>query len=228
MIFLCWNLLGNVNVDTSLDESKEDEKTFFYQKRYDPISARFEDPLPEPDITDDRRSSHKFCPFCFRGFIMSRKGAKKPVPMERLEEKKDNTFHFGMVKYGDEEFRVGNAVYLQPGTLQFKNPPPPSDPKVIKKENVDEDMFPEYYRKSNDRPKGSNFDTPEPLEIGYITSIYSTTSTMLLAGSNLYLMIKKMYRPENTHRGVQAKERTDFNELFWSEEGEFWIIKIIK
>lgn len=54
-------LAGNMDVD---DEIKDlDGKTFFYQMRYIPESARFEDPLP--DLECPRKgTSHRFCPAC--------------------------------------------------------------------------------------------------------------------------------------------------------------------
>lgn len=41
-----------------------------------------------------------------------------------------------------------------------------------RKEDVDEDLYPEYYRKSSDYIKGSNLDAPEPFRVGRIKEIF--------------------------------------------------------
>lgn len=41
-----------------------------------------------------------------------------------------------------------------------------------RKEDVDEELYPEYYRKSSDYIKGSNLDAPEPFRIGRIKEIF--------------------------------------------------------
>lgn len=41
-----------------------------------------------------------------------------------------------------------------------------------RKDVVDEDLHPEYYRKSSDYIKGSNLDAPEPFRVGRIKKIF--------------------------------------------------------
>lgn len=43
-----------------------------------------------------------------------------------------------------------------------------------RKDDVDEELYPEYYRKSSDYIKGSNLDAPDPFRIGRIKEIYCT------------------------------------------------------
>lgn len=82
-------------------------------------------------------------------------------------------------------------------------------------------MYPEYYRKSSDHVKGSNYDTPEPFHIGYINAIYATTNNKLVASSDIWIKINKMYRPENTHKGLTLMQQVDLNMVYWSDEGIF-------
>lgn len=210
-----WDQLGNSNNDYSMDESKEDITSFYYQKRYDPNTARFEDPLPDLDCRSEIR--YRFCSACSRCTSLQQRN--RPQVFEKLEEKNSKEVLYGMVKYKDDEFRIGSAVYLQPKTFKFKYPPPYQNAVRIPKRDVDEERYPEYYRKFNDRVKGSNFDTPEPFDIGYITCIFATTNVKLLAASSLQIIVKKLYRPENTFKGESLKQRTDLNMLYWSEEG---------
>ena len=186
----------------------------FYQKRYDHVTARFEDLLP--DLEPPAEGEHSFCSTCARDSLM--KQSKIPQVFEKLKEKcNDEKDEYGMVKYLNEEFRVGSAVYLKPDTFNFKyNNKEKSN--VTKREVVDEEKYPEVYRKFNDRVKGSNFDTPEPFNIGYIKSIFSTSKSKLMACVNLQIKVKKLYRPENTHKS-ELRFKSDINMLYWSEEG---------
>lgn len=198
-----------------MDESKEDITSFYYQKRYDPNTARFEDPMPDMECKKDHK--YRFCPACSRCTWLQQRN--RPQVFEKIEEKSNKEVLYGMVRYKDEEFRIGSAVYLQPKTFKFKYPLPYQNTAKSTKREVDEDRYPEYYRKFHDRVKGSNFDTPEPFDIGYINSIFATTNVKLLASSSLYVTVTKLYRPENTYKSESLKQRSDINMLYWSEEG---------
>lgn len=85
---------------------------------------------------------------------------------------------------------------------------------------ADEGLYPEFYRKSLD-VKESNVEVPEPFRIGLITSIYTTSAEKMIPSSDIWLKVRKFYRPENTHDGVSASFQADLNMLYWSEEGKF-------
>lgn len=127
-----------------------------------------------------------------------------------------------MVRYKNEEYRVGSAVFLQPSAFKFKYVWTCQEVPLPKKENVDEDLYPEFYRKSSDhlRIKGSNFHTPEPFHIGYINAIYATTNNVLVSPSDICIRVNRMYRPENTHRDSTLMEQADLNMVYWSDEGK--------
>lgn len=75
-----------------------------------------------------------------------------------------------------------------------------------RKEDVDEDLYPEYYRKSSDYIKGSNLDAPEPFRIGRIKEIFCTKrSNGKPDVSEVKLRIYKFYR--------QVFMKRDSNEL---------------
>lgn len=65
-----------------------------------------------------------------------------------------------------------------------------------RKEDVDEDLYPEYYRKSSDYIKGSNLDAPEPFRIGRIKEIYCTkrSNGKSADASDVKLRVYKFYR----------------------------------
>lgn len=52
---------GNMDVDNDIKDT--DGKTFFYQMKYDPESARFEYP-PSEEEYPKQIMDHKFCPSC--------------------------------------------------------------------------------------------------------------------------------------------------------------------
>lgn len=127
---------------------------------------------------------------------------------------------YGVVKYREEEYRVGNAVFLYPSAFKFKYIRKYQEVPKPKREDVDEDIYPEFYRKAADpKAKFSNLDTPEPFHIGYINAIYANTTDQMVFASNIYIKVNKMYRPENTHRDSTLMEQ-DLNMVYWSDEGK--------
>ncbi|KZC13768.1 DNA (cytosine-5)-methyltransferase 1 [Dufourea novaeangliae] len=210
-----WADLGNMDLSLENNIKDIDGKTFFYQKRYTPETARFED-LPLDSRCLRKESIHRFCASCAR---LSEYGQfNTPKVYEKIEEKNSKEVIYGIVKYKGEEYRVGTAVFLQPGTFNFKHKIMYQDIPKVKKENVDEDVYPEFYRKSSDHIKGSNYDAPDPFCIGYINTIYATTNDTLVPPSDINIKVNKLYRPENTHKDSTLVEQTDLNMVYWSDE----------
>lgn len=86
---------------------------------------------------------------------------------------------------------------------------------------MDEEIYPEFYRKSSDHVKGSNENTPKPFCIGYIAGIISRSRDKVVLASDICLRIKKMYRPENTHKDTLLTQQIDLNMVYWSDEGMY-------
>nr|XP_034189663.1 DNA (cytosine-5)-methyltransferase PliMCI-like [Osmia lignaria] len=210
-----WSELGNADILPEDEIQNKDGKTFFYQKKYTPETARFEDPSPDP-ICPRKEISHRFCPACVR--FTTLQCYYTPKVFDRGEEKSSKEVIYNMVKYKGEEFTVGSSVFLMPGAIKYKYTSISHISTKPKKGQVDEDMYPEYYRKSSDHVKGSNYDTPEPFHIGYINAIYAKTNSKLVAASDIWIKINKMYRPENTHKGLSLMQQVDLNMLYWSDE----------
>ncbi|XP_076172771.1 DNA (cytosine-5)-methyltransferase PliMCI [Ptiloglossa arizonensis] len=210
-----WSQLGNADLLPEDEIQNINGKTFFYQKRYTPETARFEDP-PLDAVCQRKEISHRFCPACVR--FTTLQCFYTPKVFDREEEKSSKEVTYNMVKYKGEEFKVGSTVFLSPGAIKFKYTSTYHTISKTKKGKVDEDMYPEYYRKSSDHVKGSNYDTPEPFHIGYIKAIYATTNNKLVASSDVWIKINKMYRPENTHKGLTLMQQVDLNMVYWSDE----------
>ncbi|XP_076247573.1 DNA (cytosine-5)-methyltransferase PliMCI [Calliopsis andreniformis] len=210
-----WNELGNADLLPEDEIQNKNGKTFFYQKRYTPETARFEDPPPDP-VCERQGISHRFCPACIR--FTALQSYYTPKVFDKGEEKSSKEVTYNVVKYKGEEFRVGSMVFLSPGAIKYKYTSTYHISTKIKKGKVDEDMYPEYYRKSSDHVKGSNYDTPEPFHIGYINAIYATTNNKLVASSDIWIKVNKMYRPENTHKGLTLMQQVDLNMVYWSDE----------
>jgi DNA (cytosine-5)-methyltransferase 1 len=82
------------------DEIKDvDGKTFFYQMRYIPENARFEDPLPDLECPR-KETSHRFCPACAQLRTLEQYNTPK-VNIYNIKEKiKDRkTAHMYMYVY---------------------------------------------------------------------------------------------------------------------------------
>ncbi|XP_076670133.1 DNA methyltransferase 1a [Andrena cerasifolii] len=207
-----WAQLGNTNEDQIKDT---DGKTFFYQKHYVPETARFQDPLPDAECVR-KKTSHRFCSACVR--LITLEQFNTPKVYERIEEKSSREVIYGAIKYKGEEYRVGAAVFLQPETFKSKYKIIRQDAPKVKKEDVDDNMYPEFYRKSSDHIKGSNFDTPDPFCIGYINTIYANTNDLIVPPCDINIKINKLYRPEDTHRESTLMEQTDLNMVYWTDE----------
>lgn len=64
-----------------------------------------------------------------------------------------------------------------------------------RKDDVDEELYPEYYRKSSDYIKGSNLDAPEPFRVGRIKEIYCNKRSNNKSNSaEVKLRLYKFYR----------------------------------
>ena len=67
--------------------------------------------------------------------------------------------------------------------------PAPIPEKEEKRKNVDEEMYPEYYRKCSDHIKGSNEMTPKPFRIARILYITSKKTGKGLEATCVFLII---------------------------------------
>lgn len=111
---------------------------------------------------------------------------------------------------------MGSCVYLAPETLKFKYNYKSFETKAVEQPEVDETIHTEFYRKSNKTTySNSNKDTPNPYDVGHITSIEYKPANP----SNLKINVVKLYRPENTHVGQSLINEANLNLLYWSNEG---------
>ncbi|KYQ51853.1 DNA (cytosine-5)-methyltransferase PliMCI [Trachymyrmex zeteki] len=208
-----WSELGNMDTDNYIKDT--DGKTFFYKLKYDPESARFEDPPPDPECPG-KQISHRFCPSCIRLAILTQQDI--PKVYNQIEVKSSKEVIYELVKYKGEEYKVGSAVFLYPKAFMFEYKRKYQEFKNSKMSYVDEDTYPEFYKKTDDKSSFSNVDTPEPFHIGYINTIYATTTDILVAPTDIFIKVNKMYRPENTHRDIALMEQSDINMVYWSNE----------
>lgn len=213
-----WFKLGGKEVEDK--HFDDDGKTYFYNKYYDRFTARFED-LPIDPVCPNQLRQHRYCPSCER---KTRKDAKNiPKVVGKLAEKSSvvpeaNRTEWTTVKWQDYEFKKGGAVFLKPGTFKFKNSFSTYMKNSIKPklDKVDEDIYTEYYRKSDNNTRGSNIDTGEPFCIGYIAAVVASGDGPLIAPQDIYLRVNVLYRPENTNNRFPQHE--DVNLVYWSDE----------
>jgi len=193
-------------------ETEDDENhTFFIQKWYDVEDARFVD---IPHVFKEKAVDVIFCPCCQRKDEELK--ALAPIVKDSLQEA-DDKLTYSSVVYKREEYKSGDFIYCFPEAFSFKAQPRPRE-KFKRRENVDEEVYTEYYRKSNDFIKGSNVDAPEPFRIGQILSIFKKKNAFGQDSGEIFVRIRKFYRPENTHKGFQATTHSDLNLLYWSFE----------
>lgn len=190
------------NDETKIDDLyklKIDNYTFFCHKSYDKKFARFED-LKIEHVKDEKYC----CEICEQKTIL------KSFDTPKLQDEDS-------IIWRDEVFNVGTAVYFAPGTFSFK--PCTVDyvkSKKPKVQNVDEEIYPEFYRKKSD--VRVNVDNVAPFCIGFIVKIIPA-----LLGNpekNINIKVQKLYRPENTHKRLSVTKQLDINLLYWSLECE--------
>ncbi|KOX74441.1 DNA (cytosine-5)-methyltransferase 1 [Melipona quadrifasciata] len=87
-------------------------------------------------------------------------------------------------------------------------------PKPELKDNVDEDMYPEYYKKFF----CNNVKVHDPFCIGYINQIYAITNDVLISPYDIFIKVNKLYRSENTHKNCTLVEQADINMVYWSDD----------
>ncbi|CAH0715662.1 unnamed protein product, partial [Brenthis ino] len=211
-----WFRLGGKEVVEEFFE--DDGKTYFYQKYYERFTARFEDLPTDPECPNELRK-HRFCPSCER---KTKRDAKDiPKVSGKILEKSSivdaNRTEWTTVKWRDFDYKKGCGVFLKPGTFKLKNNITNySDNEKMKLEKVDEDIYPEYYRKSDNYLRGSNMDTGEPFCVGYIAAVTAAGAGPLIVPQDIYLKVNVLYRPENTTSRFPHHE--DLNVVYWSEE----------
>ncbi|XP_026492162.1 DNA (cytosine-5)-methyltransferase 1-like [Vanessa tameamea] len=212
-----WFKLGGKEVVE--DYFEDDGKTYFYQKYYERFTARFEDLPLDPECPNELRK-HRFCPSCER---KTKRDAKDiPKVSVKLSEKSSvvpemNRSEWTSVRWRDHDYKKGCAVFLKPGTFKFKHTNNNNNSNgKMKLEKVDEDIYPEYYRKSDNYLRGSNIDTGEPFCVGYVAAITAAGEGPLVVPQDIYIKVKVLYRPENTSSRFPNHE--DLNVVYWSDE----------
>ncbi|XP_073910198.1 DNA (cytosine-5)-methyltransferase 1 isoform X2 [Castor canadensis] len=204
-----WSMEGGMDPEAMLLGEVDDGKTYFYQLWYDPDYARFESP---PKI---QPSESKFCVSCARMAEMRYK--EIPRVLEQVDEVDGQLFYSSATKNGIV-YRLGDGVYLSPEAFTF-NIKLSNPGKRPRKEPVDEDLYPEHYRKYSDYIKGSNLDAPEPYRIGRIREIFCSKKTSGKPNeAEIKIRLNKFYRPENTHKSTPASYHADINLVYWSDE----------
>ncbi|XP_071444299.1 DNA (cytosine-5)-methyltransferase 1-like [Hetaerina americana] len=208
---------------------KSNGEVLWFQKQYDKFYGRFED-LPEDPPCPKKGTEYRFCPSCERQYLRE----NKEIP--KISEKLDcgtEEMLYGVVYHKGEEYRCGNFVFLNPTKVSLKSDffsKENKKKKNSKEKKVDEEMYPEYYRKCSNsgdggevNVKGSNLVTPPPFIIGMITGIGAKQTlfsgdSRFVSASDIWLDVSLYYRPENTHRGPVASHQADLNLLYWTKE----------
>ncbi|XP_014281484.1 DNA (cytosine-5)-methyltransferase 1 [Halyomorpha halys] len=193
------------------------EKCFYVSKRYNEEFGRFEDLLPDPVCTN-KSVEHRFCFACERTYRQQK--FENPFVEEKYEEETEKKeIKYGVVHWRGEEYRPGTCVFLTPATFRFKTYGNVFKGfKNSKSEKIDEDLYPEFYRKSSDHIKGSNVTTPDPFCIGLIKEIVTNSRDKLVAPRDICIRVLKFYRPENTRGLLSQTHHLDLNKIYASEE----------
>ncbi|UYV62934.1 DNMT1 [Cordylochernes scorpioides] len=210
-----WAQLGGAEDTDQENKFPDDGKTFFHQKSYHMVFGRFEDPPKFSELIKET-DFKKHCPSCHK--IDTVKEESKPQLLDLIEENQGKSLYRTLL-YKNMKVSVGDSIYLSEDAFEFDYQTSTSPKKQNKKKQVDELVYPEYYRKS-DSCKMMKLDIPEPFKVGYVSKIYQKSRTRLV--------VNKFYRPGDTHLSKETKCHSDLNLLYWSnEEAEVELADIV-
>ncbi|CAH0549085.1 unnamed protein product [Brassicogethes aeneus] len=182
-----WHELGG---ELNLPPQCEDDgKTFYFSKRYEIANSRFVDYVEETEIDESNP-----CDCCKRK--LQAKKFETPFTID------------GKVSWKGELYKVGSGVFLKPETYKFSAAEELEE--ANKENNVDETIYPEFWRKRSENIKGSNLDTPDPFVIGLVESVEDKKA-------GIKIMVRVFFRPDNTKSIFQAYTK-DLNYLYWTDE----------
>jgi hypothetical protein len=204
-------------------ETEEPDSGYYYQKRYNRLDGSFEDPLQPhhyAEICNPTPGQQPRCPACMLELQRSEMNRLR-VCGEAAEEVDTRAYYGSAQAAAGHVIQVNGGVYLPPHAFQFAAKQtainsaqkgnkinPGQDPRY-----EDEDLYPELYRKkSGSLIKGSSDDT-EPYRIGIVKSISKDKKS-----GKIIILVHKIYRPENTHWGIEQTWKEDRNLVYWTEE----------
>lgn len=210
-----WYNLGDSKLKDLLEPvDRNNKNSFFYQLQYDDEFGRFEYPKPESD---------NFCVNCKLNLLEKKSRIPKTFDFIEKDGKINYFYYFNL---HNEKYKNGSFIYLKPGFFKSARR---SNLIGIKPfihtisnrskcnqllKDVDETIYPEYYRKTQENTmRGSNETTPDPFEIAEILAIYIVDGE---SKENVKLVVRRMYRAEQIPLGDY--NNADMNLLYWSEE----------
>ena len=163
-----WKDVGGLKIScyTPSDELNQNF-CYWFRQMYNPALGRFEAVPPlliEVKQADEDGNPSGNCTIC--RFLE----AKEKFGHPRVVQVKEFGVKHERIAFRNEEYRVGDAVFLtSSGVIEQK-----SNVFTNPKSNVDQNIYTEYYRKfikTNESVKGSLADFPKPFEVGIIREI---------------------------------------------------------
>ncbi|KAK7085821.1 DNA (cytosine-5)-methyltransferase 1, partial [Halocaridina rubra] len=167
-----WHKLGGIpDPDQFYPVKKDNGLTFWYQMMYHSPTARFETIPKDNKEGMEKGKEHRYCVSCAR--IKKREVKESCVMGKKLQNENEHLNLYMSVQYLGLDFGIGDCMFVTPNAFSFKIKPASPPKKVERRKNVNEDIYPEYYRKT-ESIKGSNEKTPDPFKIARILKIYSS------------------------------------------------------
>jgi len=191
----------NKGGDAVSDWTRKSESHFYCSLKYFVDLGRFEYPREDWTILPSSTGS------CVKCELREREEDRlNPT----VKSKNDNDIE--IVEWDNGELKVGDTVYLAPSAVTKLKAKPNRFAKehTVKKAVVDEETYPENYRKSN-HVKGNNFKTPDPFVVARIVKFREDSL------GEMKIKVGLFYRPENLNTKCKDKEASIF-QLYWSED----------
>ena len=165
----------------------------FWRQKYQPEFGRFVAPTEE----ETRLREAGECLLCEK--------RRERLETQKLEVSRDGR----EVRINRVWYRVGQFMMLVDNTLLYTIPK--REPRVYpKKTDVDPEVYSEHWRKP-EVYEGDHHDTWDPFQVVRLEEIVQE-------GGHVYIRVRKLYRPEDTHLRSEEARAKPLTALYWSNE----------
>ena len=171
--------LRMIKVEDKPPYDEENEHSFFYRMRYNEEHSRFEHGFPPANFVPSKSGDNgdddlEACTICPTELKMKKLEKAEVGGFDRIDDECDEkgNYQFRCCKYLGKTYKLDEAIFVSPPPAKDSNKEAGANALEKKKSEVDEDRYPEFYRKTT-TIRGSNECTAKPFGIGIIEEIFS-------------------------------------------------------
>eukprot|EP00095_Tigriopus_kingsejongensis_P000286 maker-scaffold253_size237113-snap-gene-1.26 protein:Tk00286 transcript:maker-scaffold253_size237113-snap-gene-1.26-mRNA-1 annotation:"dna cytosine-5-methyltransferase 1" len=193
-------------------QSEFGDNAFFYRMRYEGDCARFEAAIPWPKSREDQPLNEcSTCPHKEKIEDQANIRAEQLID-EHCDDK--GRFQFKTLRVFGTTVSIDDGIFIKPHSVPSAGKPTSRDKgDSMDARFADATKYPEYYRVTG-HVKGSNVNTPKPFQIGIVQEILAHDQEGM---KKVKVLVRKLFRPEDTCLSRKEVLATDLNLLYWSD-----------